>query len=198
MKSLEAADRLGFAGEWRKARPGCGCGRPTCGGCSLTPRTVYVLQAELAWFVDMAAEDIAAIRAGRRVIGETVFAGLPPVALDWAADASGWLPRFALAASRYEARFNAPGPIDPASLAESVALHMALDAARCDADPDEGLPPGVAAALPVLPGDYVWSRVARQIRFGPGARLLHDIDATAVIGRGHHLHPARWFEPYSA
>jgi len=183
-----------FGARWRAARPGCGCGRYGCDGCALTPRTVFVLQAELAWLVDIAADDIPALEVGGRAVGDTVFAGLPPAASAWAATHPAWLERFCESVRHYVARLGKPGPLDPCSLAEEVALHMAFAAARGKADPDTLLPPDVAEALPALPGDYAWSRAEAAVRGSEKLRALYD-GADGDAARGYGLNPEAWFDP---
>lgn len=191
-KVQPSGGRLDYATAWRASRPGCGCGRPTCAGCSLTPRTVFVLQSEMAWIADLAEEDRAAVRFGRRSVVDTVLIGLPAPALQWALSHPGWLRRFRSAVTAYVDRLDRPGPVDPVSPAEEVALRMAFDAARGEIDPDELLPPAVAAALPPLPGDYAWRRAAGEVRWSPGVRRLFARgDDAGAVGP---LHPTRWFE----
>ena len=185
--------RLDDATAWTPTRPGCGCGRPTCAGCSLTPRTVFVLQSEMAWIADLAEEDVAAVRLGHRLVADTVLAGLPAPALRRALTQPAWLRRFRSAVAAYVDRLAGPGPVDPSSPAEEVALRMAFAAARTELDPDELLPPPVAAALPPLSGDYAWRRAAGQVRWTMAAgRLYEPGDEPGATDR---LHPDRWFEP---
>jgi hypothetical protein len=187
-------DGMGFGDRWRAARPGCGCGRPGCEGCALTPRTVFVLQAELAWLFDLGADDIPAVAAGTRSIRQTVFAELPVAAADWATAMPGWLERFRLGVGDYVARLGTPGPVDPETLAEEVALHMAFAAARAERDPDSLLPPDVGAALPLLAGDYAWVRAEEAVPQSDQLRRLYGPGGAAVPPRGDPLHPERWFE----
>jgi len=186
--------RASFGARWRAARPGCGCGRPGCEGCALTPRTVFVLQAELAWIVDTAEEDLRSIRGGARPIGQSVLAHLPAPVFAWAAANPMWLERFQLAIRDYIVRLGQPGPMDARTLAEEVALHMAFAAARAEGDPDSLLPPDVADALPALPGDYAWSRA--ELEAGRSANLagLYDAAGDGLAVPDDPLHPACWFD----
>ena len=194
MDPEEQWQEASFGQRWRAARPGCGCGRWGCEGCALTPRTVFVLQAELAWIVDMAEGDIRALRADERPIGQTVLAHLPIAVVDWVATKPLWLERFQLAVRSYVARLGRPGPIDPRTLAEEVALHMAFAAARAERDPDTLLPPDVAGALPAEAGDYAWSRAEAAV--GPSDNLarLYDGAGSQLASPGDPLHPECWFD----
>lgn len=182
-----------FGERWRAARPGCGCGRPECAGCALTPRTVFVLQAELAWLVDLAGEEIPAVAAGVRPIRRTVFAELPVAASEWATAMPSWLERFRLCVGGYVARLGSPGPVHPRTLAEEVALHMAFAAARAEQDPDGLLPPDVAAVLPVLAGDYAWIRAEEAVPHSEQLLRLYSPDGAAIPRRDDPLHPDCWF-----
>lgn len=186
-------ERTRFGARWRAARPGCGCGRDCCAGCALTPRTVFVLQAELAWLVDLAGEDIPAVESGARSISQTVFASLPVAAYEWAASMPVWLERFRRSARAYVSRLDKPGPMDPRTLAEEVALRMAFTAAHGQADPDGLLPPDVADALPALPGDYAWSRAEEAIGLSEQLQEMYSA-AARLASRGDPLHPECWFE----
>jgi len=186
-------ERVSFGMRWRVARPGCGCGRPGCDGCALTPRTVFVLQSELAWLVDLAADDIRSLGAGTVSVEETVFAQLPSATSRWAATMPMWLERFRHCIGSYVARLGEPGPVDPQTLAEEVALRMAFVTARAEADPDGLLPPDVADALPALPGDYAWIRAEQAIAFSEN--LLRLYDEPALASRGSALYPDAWFDP---
>ncbi len=186
-------ERNRFGARWRAARPGCGCGRAGCAGCALTPRTVFVLQAELAWLVDVAGEDIRAVESGARSISQTVFASLPVAAYEWAASMPVWLERFRRSARAYVSRLSNAGPVDPRTLAEEIALRMALTAARAQADPDGLLPPDVADALPTLSGDYAWSRAEEAIGLSERLDQMYSV-AARLHSRGDPLHPECWFE----
>ena len=166
-------ERRTFGARWRAARPGCGCGRPDCEGCALTPRTVFVLESELAWLVDLAGDDIPALTGGQRSLRETVFTNLPEVASKWAASEPGWLEHFRECVRQYVHRLGKPGPIAPQTLAEEVALRMAFAAARTHSDPDDLLPPDVADVLPALPGDYAWSRAEDAVGFSQELLTLY-------------------------
>jgi hypothetical protein len=184
-----------FGQRWRAARPGCGCGRPGCGGCALTARTVFVLQAELAWIVDRGDGDPRSLWAEVRPIGPTVPVGLPTAVRDWVATKPMWLERFRMAIGSYVARLGGPGPVDPRTLAEEVALTMAFAAARAERDPDRLLPPDVAVALPAQAGDYAWNRAeAAAGRSHRVARLFDGVPAH-VAPPGDPLHPECWFDP---
>jgi hypothetical protein len=185
--------RLADATAWTRRRPGCGCGRPTCAGCPLTARTVFVLQSEMAWLADLAEEDVAAVRLGHRLVADTVLADLPAPALRRALTQPAWLRRFRSAVAAYVDRLDWPGPVDPCSPAEEVALRMAFAAARTELDPDELFPPTVAAALPPRPGDYAWRRAAAEVRWTMAAgRLYNAGDEPAAPDP---LDPDRWFDP---
>ena len=175
----------------------CRGGHLDCEHCPLTPRTVYLLGAELAWLADMANGDIDDVVAGRRSLAETVFAGLPEVALAWGWHHPGWLERYARAADRYEARLRGGHPATPQSLAEEVLLRGAFDGARLEPDPDGALPPA-ARVLPSLPGDYAWARAAERVGFRPDLHVLYDSMAGPLIGPGDPLHPISWFEVYGS
>ena len=197
MPSLDAGSQARrLTGPPSQVAAECRCGRLDCEHCPLTPRTVYLLGAELAWLADLATGDIDDVVAGRRSMTETVFVGLPDVALAWGSRNPVWLDRYARAADRYEARLRDGHPISPGSLAEEVLLRCAFDAARVEPDPDAALPP-VALLLPRLPGDYAWARAAQQVGFRPDLHVLYDRMAGPLIGLDDPLHPIRWFEPYS-
>jgi hypothetical protein len=187
-------ESIAFGARWRAARPSCGCGRAGCDGCALTPRTVFVLQAELAWLVDLAEDDIPAVEAGDRLVGETVFAHLPVAAVQWANSHPKWLERFRSSIDGYVVRLGAPGPVDPRTLAEDIALRMAFEAARAERDPDGVLPPDVADALPALPGDYAWTRAEEQVPPTAAARQLFAPQGERLAGPGEPMHPECWFE----
>ena len=186
-------ERVSFGIRWRTARPGCGCGREGCEGCALTPRTVFVLQSEMAWLVDLAGEDIRSIELGAKSLDETVFAHLPPAVSEWAVTMPMWLERFRHCIASYVARLGSPGPVDPHTLAEEVALRMAFITARAEPDPDGLLPPDVADALPALPGDYAWIRAEQAL--APRATLTRLYAEPVLAARGSALHPDAWFEP---
>lgn len=175
---------------------GCPCGRLGCDGCPLTPRTVYLLGAELAWLADVAEGDIADIITGRRSIMETIFATLPGVALAWGSHRPDWLHTYARAADDYEYRLHDGDPIDPRSLAEEILLHVAFQTVRVEPDPDGALAPA-ARMLPKLPGDYAWARAAERVGFRPDLHVLYHPTAGPLIRAEDPLHPTRWFEPYS-
>lgn len=183
-----------FGARWRDARPGCGCGRDGCDGCALTPRTVFVLQSELAWLLDMAADDFAVLGSGAAPAAQTLFAGLPPAVREWMAGRPLWVERFRRSVQNYVSRFGRPGPVDPRTLAEEVAVHLALCAAEGEPDPDGLLPPDVAAALPSLPGDYDWKRAAEAFGFSADLRRLYADAGGRLAPRGDPLHPEAWFE----
>jgi hypothetical protein len=187
-------ERVSFGARWRAARPGCGCGRAGCDGCALTPRTVFVLQAELAWLVDLAEDDIPSVEAGDRLVGDTVFAHLPVAAVQWADAHPMWLERFRRSIDDYVGRLNAPGPVDPGTLAEEIALRMAFEAARAERDPDGVLPPDVADALPALPGDYSWTRAEAEVPPSTAVRQLYGADGERLARPGSALHPEGWFD----
>jgi hypothetical protein len=157
---------------------------------------VFVLQAQLAWLVDMAAEDISALEEDRRSIGQTVFAELPTAAGEWAVSHPIWLRRFQFCVREYVDRLGQPGPVDPRSLAEEVALHMAFVAVRAEADPDSLLPPDVAQELPSLPGDYAWRRAEEAIAQSSGFRRLYSGDGAHASWPGDRQHPESWFEVF--
>ena len=187
-------EKAAFGARWRAARPGCGCGREGCEGCALTPRTVFVLQAELAWLVDLAEDDIPSVAAGDRLVGDTVFAHLPVAAVQWANVHPLWLERFRSCIDAYVGRLSEPGPMDPRTVAEEIALRMAFQAARSERDPDGVLPPDVADALPALPGDYAWNRAEEQVPQSAGVRHLYTGEGEQLAGREEPLHPDCWFE----
>ena len=186
-------ERVPFGARWRAARPDCGCGRPACDGCALTPRTVFVLQSELAWLVDLSDDDIPAVTAGRRPIQETVFGHLPVPAFEWAVAEPAWLERFRECIRQYVQRLGKPGPIDPQTLAEEVALRLAFTAARAESDPDELLPPDVADVLPALPGDYAWGRAEDAVGLSQDLVAVYT-PAPEGDARDSRLHPRAWFD----
>jgi hypothetical protein len=186
--------RVSFGARWRAARPGCGCGRRGCDGCALTLRTVFVLQSELAWLVDVAGDDIPALQLGRRTIGETVFSRLPAAIAQWAGAHPMWLEQFRESVRQYVHRLGRGDPVDPLSLAEEVALRMAFATARAEADPDGLLPPDVAAELPAEPGDYAWNRADEAVPASEGLNRLYRNGARGIAPRGHALHPECWFD----
>ena len=159
---------------------------------ALTPRTVFVLQCELAWIADLAEEDFVAIRVGERPVGETVLAGLPVAALRWAAVDPGWIRRFRAGIDDYIARIDRSGRLDPSGPAEEVALHMAFELAQVELDPDDLLPPTVAEAFVALQGDYVWSRARREVAWSGALRGLLSDPVDVYADREHPLHPDRW------
>ena len=191
----EGEHRVSFGDRWRAAHPACGCGRPGCAGCSLTPRTVFVLQAELAWLVDVGLDELADIETGHRPAEATVFARLPQSAVEWAGSTPRWLERFCFAARDYVGRLGKPGPVDPRTLAEEVAVWMALAAARSEPDPDNLLPPDVAEALPALPGDYAWPRAEAALALSADVRSLYSGDSGLPLRRSDRRHPECWFDP---
>jgi hypothetical protein len=194
MELEDQQDRVPFGQRWRAARPGCGCGRPGCPGCALTPRTVFVLHAELAWIVDTADEDIRAVRAGARPIGQSALGHLPAPVFAWAASNPMWLERFQLAVRHYAARLGRGGPLQAATLAEEVALRMAFAAAGAEVDPDGLLPPDAAEAIPALPGDYAWNRAEAAAGRSAEVGRLYDGAVDRLPDPGDPLHPARWFD----
>jgi len=104
-----------------------------------------------------------------------------------------WLERFRHCIGSYAARLSEPGPVDPLTLAEEVALRMAFVTARAEPDPDGLLPPDVADALPALPGDYAWLRAEQAIAFSEN--LLRLYAEPALGPRGSALYPDAWFDP---
>jgi hypothetical protein len=141
---------------------------------------------------DLAIDDIRAIKAGVRPIAETVFGELPVVASEWAAKTPMWLVRFRHCIAEYVARLNEPGPVDPRTLAERVALRMAFVAARAEPDPDSLLPPDVADVLPLLPGDYAWTRAEQAIGASEILAPLYGEDPARPAAGVRH--PESWFD----
>jgi hypothetical protein len=106
-----------------------------------------------------------------------------------------WLERFRSSIDDYVGRLSAPGPVDPRTLAEEIAVRMAFEAARTERDPDGVLPPDVADALPALPGDYAWTRAEEQIRLSPAVPWLYSGNGERLAQPGSALHPECWFDP---
>jgi hypothetical protein len=134
------------------------------------------------------------VEAGDRLVGDTVFAHLPVAAVQWADAHPMWLERFRRSIDDYVGRLNAPGPVDPGTLAEEIALRMAFEAARAERDPDGVLPPDVADALPALPGDYSWTRAEAEVPPSTAVRQLYGADGERLARPGSVLHPECWFD----
>jgi hypothetical protein len=105
-----------------------------------------------------------------------------------------WLERFRRSIDDYVGRLSAPGPVDPGTLAEAIALRIAFEAARAERDPDGVLPPDVADALPALPGDYAWTRAEEQVPPRPAVRQLYGAEGERLARPGSPLQPECWFD----
>lgn len=148
----------------------------------------------MAWLVDLGGDDIRALQDCGRPVSQTVFAALPSEAGKWAEPRPMWLERFRRCTGEYVGRLDKPGPIDPLSLGEEVALHMAFAAARAAADPDELLSPDVAEALPSLPADYDWTKAEDAVGWSDGLRRIYGDDPPTQLAPDDPLHPESWFE----
>jgi hypothetical protein len=113
--------------------------------------------------------------------------------VEWAGSTPSWLERFCGSVRDYVDRLGKPGPVDPRTLAEEVAVRMAFTAARAEPEPDHLLPPDVAEELPSLPGDYAWARAETAMNLGDDVRRLYQDDGRPLRWRDR-LHPECWFD----